>query len=66
MGRSFDEYKGVYDLEIDQLADEYELRIGKKGINPKRSIGELLEVEIKTNSILNYVVNLAAVAAVTA
>ncbi|GKD49547.1 RNA-directed DNA polymerase, eukaryota, reverse transcriptase zinc-binding domain protein [Tanacetum coccineum] len=29
--RSFDDYKWVFDLEIDQLADEYELGIGKKG-----------------------------------
>ncbi|GJR08343.1 hypothetical protein Tco_0790995, partial [Tanacetum coccineum] len=31
LSRSFDDYKGVFDLEIDQLADEYELGIGKKG-----------------------------------
>ncbi|GJX00841.1 hypothetical protein Tco_0184754, partial [Tanacetum coccineum] len=30
LSRSFDNYKGVFDLEIDQLADEYELKIGKK------------------------------------
>ncbi|GJX35842.1 BYPASS-related protein, partial [Tanacetum coccineum] len=30
-GRSFDDYKWVFDLEIKQLADEYELEIGKKG-----------------------------------
>ncbi|GJU30971.1 hypothetical protein Tco_1174560 [Tanacetum coccineum] len=29
-GRSFDDYKWVFDLEIKQLADEYELGIGKK------------------------------------
>ncbi|GKA82878.1 hypothetical protein Tco_0789626 [Tanacetum coccineum] len=29
--RSFDDYKWMFDLEIDQLADEYELGIGKKG-----------------------------------
>nr|GEW51494.1 phospholipase-like protein [Tanacetum cinerariifolium] len=29
--RSFDDYKWVFDLEVEQLADEYELRIGKKG-----------------------------------
>ncbi|GJV85760.1 BYPASS-related protein [Tanacetum coccineum] len=29
--RRFDDYKWVFDLEIEQLADEYELRIGKKG-----------------------------------
>ncbi|GJT77113.1 hypothetical protein Tco_1043838 [Tanacetum coccineum] len=29
--RRFDDYKWVFDLEIKQLADEYELRIGKKG-----------------------------------
>ncbi|GKE06996.1 hypothetical protein Tco_1399014 [Tanacetum coccineum] len=29
--RSFDVYKWMFDLEVDQLADEYELRIGKKG-----------------------------------
>ncbi|GKD13898.1 hypothetical protein Tco_1198305 [Tanacetum coccineum] len=29
--RSFDDYKWVFDLEIEQLADEYELGIGKKG-----------------------------------
>ncbi|GJS02306.1 hypothetical protein Tco_0318814 [Tanacetum coccineum] len=29
--RSFDNYKWMFDLEIDQLADEYELGIGKKG-----------------------------------
>ncbi|GJV75742.1 reverse transcriptase domain-containing protein [Tanacetum coccineum] len=28
---SFDDYKWMFDLEIDQLADEYELGIGKKG-----------------------------------
>ncbi|GJR35783.1 hypothetical protein Tco_1211467 [Tanacetum coccineum] len=31
MERSFDDYKWVFDLEIEQLADEYELGIGKKG-----------------------------------
>ncbi|GJZ78226.1 hypothetical protein Tco_0642898, partial [Tanacetum coccineum] len=30
-GRSFDDYKSVFDLEIEQLADEYELGIRKKG-----------------------------------
>ncbi|GKD66700.1 hypothetical protein Tco_1308808, partial [Tanacetum coccineum] len=29
--RSFDDYKGEFNLEIDKLADEYELGIGKKG-----------------------------------
>ncbi|GKC09925.1 reverse transcriptase domain-containing protein [Tanacetum coccineum] len=29
--RSFDDYKWMFDLEIDQLADEYELGIEKKG-----------------------------------
>ncbi|GJU08133.1 putative reverse transcriptase domain-containing protein [Tanacetum coccineum] len=29
--RSFDDYKWMFNLEIDQLADEYELGIGKKG-----------------------------------
>ncbi|GJX90727.1 retrovirus-related pol polyprotein from transposon TNT 1-94 [Tanacetum coccineum] len=29
--RSFDDYKWVFDLEIEQLVDEYELGIGKKG-----------------------------------
>ncbi|GJY35796.1 hypothetical protein Tco_0421174 [Tanacetum coccineum] len=29
--RSFDDYKWEFNLEIDKLADEYELRIGKKG-----------------------------------
>ncbi|GKE30642.1 hypothetical protein Tco_1446026, partial [Tanacetum coccineum] len=29
--QSFYDYKWVFDLEIDQLADEYELGIGKKG-----------------------------------
>ncbi|GJY75565.1 hypothetical protein Tco_0480681 [Tanacetum coccineum] len=29
--RSFDDYKWMFDLEINQLADEYELRIGNKG-----------------------------------
>ncbi|GJW46758.1 putative reverse transcriptase domain-containing protein [Tanacetum coccineum] len=29
--RSFDDYKWVFDLEIEQLADEYELGIGKNG-----------------------------------
>nr|GEU46636.1 hypothetical protein [Tanacetum cinerariifolium] len=29
--RSFDDYKWVFDLEIDQLVDEYELGKGKKG-----------------------------------
>ncbi|GJX75776.1 phospholipase-like protein [Tanacetum coccineum] len=29
--RSFDDYKWEFDLEIDKLADEYELGIGKKG-----------------------------------
>nr|GEX18561.1 hypothetical protein [Tanacetum cinerariifolium] len=29
--RSFDDYKWMFDLEVDQLADEYELGIGKKG-----------------------------------
>ncbi|GJX27458.1 RNA-directed DNA polymerase, eukaryota, reverse transcriptase zinc-binding domain protein [Tanacetum coccineum] len=28
--RSFDDYEWMFDLEIDQLADEYELGIGKK------------------------------------
>ncbi|GKA31296.1 putative ribonuclease H-like domain-containing protein [Tanacetum coccineum] len=31
MERSFDDYKWVFDLEIEQLTDEYELEIGKKG-----------------------------------
>ncbi|GKA20095.1 hypothetical protein Tco_0700084 [Tanacetum coccineum] len=31
MERSFDDYKWVFDLEIEQLADEYELGFGKKG-----------------------------------
>nr|GEV05659.1 hypothetical protein [Tanacetum cinerariifolium] len=31
MKRSFDDYKWVFDLEIEQLADEYELGIRKKG-----------------------------------
>ncbi|GJS24224.1 phospholipase-like protein [Tanacetum coccineum] len=30
-GSSFDDYKCVFDLEIEQLADEYEFGIGKKG-----------------------------------
>ncbi|GKA96195.1 phospholipase-like protein, partial [Tanacetum coccineum] len=30
-GRNFDDYKWVFDLEIKQLANEYELGIGKKG-----------------------------------
>ncbi|GJX63792.1 RNA-directed DNA polymerase, eukaryota, reverse transcriptase zinc-binding domain protein [Tanacetum coccineum] len=29
--RSFDDYKWEFNLEIDKLADEYQLRIGKKG-----------------------------------
>ncbi|GKB08699.1 late embryogenesis abundant protein, LEA-14 [Tanacetum coccineum] len=29
--RSFDDYMWMFDIEIDQLADEYELGIGKKG-----------------------------------
>nr|GEV39268.1 hypothetical protein [Tanacetum cinerariifolium] len=29
--RSFDDYKWMFDLKIDQLANEYELGIGKKG-----------------------------------
>ncbi|GJR19485.1 hypothetical protein Tco_0968012 [Tanacetum coccineum] len=29
--RSFDDYKWEFNLEIDKLADEYELGIGKKG-----------------------------------
>nr|GFA60306.1 BYPASS-related protein [Tanacetum cinerariifolium] len=29
--RSFDDYKWLFGLEVDQLADEYELGIGKKG-----------------------------------
>ncbi|GJR41874.1 hypothetical protein Tco_1309977 [Tanacetum coccineum] len=29
--RSFDDYKWMFDLEVDQLANEYELGIGKKG-----------------------------------
>nr|GFC87234.1 BYPASS-related protein [Tanacetum cinerariifolium] len=31
MKRRFDDYKWVFDLEIKQLADKYELGIGKKG-----------------------------------
>ncbi|GKB02075.1 hypothetical protein Tco_0830119 [Tanacetum coccineum] len=31
MEKRFDDYKWVFDLEIEQLADEYELGIGKKG-----------------------------------
>ncbi|GJW13361.1 hypothetical protein Tco_0017494 [Tanacetum coccineum] len=31
LARGFYDYKWVFDLEIDQLADEYELGIGKKG-----------------------------------
>nr|GEV42718.1 hypothetical protein [Tanacetum cinerariifolium] len=30
MEKSFDDYRWVFDLEIEQLADEYELGIGKK------------------------------------
>ncbi|GJT07893.1 hypothetical protein Tco_0842355 [Tanacetum coccineum] len=30
--RSFDDYKWMFDLEVDQLADEYELGIRKKGL----------------------------------
>ncbi|GKA16192.1 hypothetical protein Tco_0695939 [Tanacetum coccineum] len=30
LSRSFYDYKWVFDLEIDQLADEYKLGIGKK------------------------------------
>ncbi|GKA49746.1 hypothetical protein Tco_0742819 [Tanacetum coccineum] len=29
--RSFDDYKWMFELEIDHLANKYELRIGKKG-----------------------------------
>ncbi|GJX63183.1 reverse transcriptase domain-containing protein [Tanacetum coccineum] len=29
--RSFDDYKWMFDLEIDKLADEYKLGVGKKG-----------------------------------
>ncbi|GJZ49811.1 phospholipase-like protein [Tanacetum coccineum] len=29
--RTFDEYKGVFDNKIEQLGNEYDLRIGKKG-----------------------------------
>ncbi|GJU75908.1 phospholipase-like protein [Tanacetum coccineum] len=29
--RSFDDYKWMFDLEVDQLADEYELGVRKKG-----------------------------------
>ncbi|GKA56718.1 hypothetical protein Tco_0755790 [Tanacetum coccineum] len=36
--KSFDDYKRVFDLEIDQLTDEYEFRIGKKG-HMARNIG---------------------------
>nr|GEW75525.1 hypothetical protein [Tanacetum cinerariifolium] len=32
MERSFNEYKWVFDLEIKQLADEYDLRIRKRAI----------------------------------
>ncbi|GJY44832.1 retrovirus-related pol polyprotein from transposon TNT 1-94 [Tanacetum coccineum] len=32
LSRSFYDYKWVFDLEIDELADEYELGIGKKDI----------------------------------
>ncbi|GKD58802.1 hypothetical protein Tco_1296311 [Tanacetum coccineum] len=42
LSRSFYDYKWVFDLEIDQLADEYELEIGKKDIlletNKSRSL----------------------------
>ncbi|GKE17200.1 hypothetical protein Tco_1424777, partial [Tanacetum coccineum] len=31
MEKSFDDYKWVFDLEIEQLADEYKLGIGKNG-----------------------------------
>ncbi|GJT73263.1 hypothetical protein Tco_1032549 [Tanacetum coccineum] len=31
LSRSFHDYKWVFDLEIDQLANEYELGLGKKG-----------------------------------
>ncbi|GJT90300.1 hypothetical protein Tco_1079145 [Tanacetum coccineum] len=31
MERSFNDYKWVFDLEIKQLDDEFELGIGKKG-----------------------------------
>ncbi|GKA67112.1 hypothetical protein Tco_0766920, partial [Tanacetum coccineum] len=35
MERSFDDYKWVFDLEIKQLTDEYELGIRKKGHIPE-------------------------------
>nr|GEX05072.1 hypothetical protein [Tanacetum cinerariifolium] len=33
--RSFDDYKWMFDLEINRLKDEYELEIGKKGHMPE-------------------------------
>ncbi|GJY82193.1 retrovirus-related pol polyprotein from transposon TNT 1-94 [Tanacetum coccineum] len=41
--RSFDDYKWVFDLEIEKLPDESKLRIGKKGHSSCIEMGKLLE-----------------------
>ncbi|GJY64064.1 hypothetical protein Tco_0465524 [Tanacetum coccineum] len=41
--RRFDEYKKVFDKEIIQLANEYDLRIGKKGDSKKKSDERVLD-----------------------
>ncbi|GKD67087.1 hypothetical protein Tco_1309195, partial [Tanacetum coccineum] len=66
MERRFDDYKWVFDLEIEQLADKYELGIGKKGHilemiweNYKSIQGSSsYEAIFETDSTLNFVVAL--------
>ncbi|GJU89914.1 hypothetical protein Tco_1302337 [Tanacetum coccineum] len=38
--RRFDEYKRVFDNEVENLSNEYTLRVGKKGINSGTRIGK--------------------------
>ncbi|GJU10282.1 RNA-directed DNA polymerase, eukaryota, reverse transcriptase zinc-binding domain protein [Tanacetum coccineum] len=52
--RSFDDYKWEYNLEIDKLADEYELRIGKKGHILDNIWEYCNQVHIKNDEWHNY------------
>ncbi|GJW03833.1 hypothetical protein Tco_1562689 [Tanacetum coccineum] len=61
--RSFDDYKWEFNLEIDKLADEYELGIGKKGHFKKEEREEMgiededyhpLEVQVETFEVKKY------------
>ncbi|GJW14646.1 ribonuclease H-like domain-containing protein [Tanacetum coccineum] len=53
MERSFDDYQWVFDLEIEQLADEYELGIGKKG-HILECVGKYIVKDLILNSDNSY------------